>query len=68
MDEEVSNTKRRAASWGVIDEFWARAGPLLPVEQRDLEHRYVRKPGGGRKSKDPRLFTLGASQWRFMWV
>mgnify|MGYP002824469155 FL=1 len=51
----MSNAKRRVASWEVTDEFWKRVEPLLPEKQRDPNHRYVRKPGGGCKPKDPRL-------------
>ncbi len=51
----MGNAKRRVASWEVTDEFWKRVEPLLPVKQREPGRRYVRKPGGGRKPKDPRL-------------
>ena len=51
----MSNVKRRVASWEVTDDFWKRVEPLLPEKQRDPERRYKRKPGGGRKPKDPRL-------------
>ncbi len=51
----MSNAKRRVASWEVTDEFWKRVEPLLPVKQREPGGRYKRKPGGGRKPKEPRL-------------
>lgn len=51
----MSHAKRRGASWGVTDEFWKRVEPLLPAKQREQGRHYVRKPGGGRKPKDPRL-------------
>lgn len=51
----MSNAKRRVASWEVTDDFWKRVEPLLPEKQREPGRRYKRKPGGGRKPKDPRL-------------
>ena len=47
--------KPRLASWEVSDEFWKRVEPLIPARQRAPEREYARKPGGGRKAKDPRL-------------
>ena len=47
--------KSRAPSWVVSDEFWQRVEPLIPVRQRVGKQRYVRKPGGGRKAKAPRV-------------
>lgn len=51
----MGNAKRSVASWEVSDELWKRVEPLLPVKQRDPSRRYVHKPGGGRKSKDPQV-------------
>jgi transposase len=45
----------KAKSWEVTDEFWHRAQQLLPVRQPRGDKTYLRKPGGGRKPKDPRL-------------
>ena len=48
--------RTRVASWEVSDAFWKRVEPLIPVRrQRTARYRYVRKPGGGRKPKEPRL-------------
>ena len=47
--------KSRLPSWVVSDEFWKRVEPLIPVRQRVRKKRYVRKPGGGRKPKEPRI-------------
>ena len=46
-------------SWEVSDEFWRRAEPLLPTRQRSEDRAYQRKPGAGRKPKDPRLVFEG---------
>lgn len=45
----------KAKSWEVSDEFWQRVQPLIPQRQRPSDQTYLRKPGGGRKPKDPRL-------------
>ena len=45
----------KAKSWEVTDEFWQRVQPLIPQRQRLENKNYIRKPGGGRKPKDPRL-------------
>ena len=45
----------RVQSWEVSDEFWKRVAPLVPERQPDPNKVYQRKPGGGRKRKDPRL-------------
>lgn len=47
--------KSRVPSWIVSDEFWQRVEPLIPMRQRAEKKRYVRKPGGGRKAKEPRV-------------
>ena len=48
--------RKRVASWEVSDTFWKRVEPLIPSGQnRDPEREYVRKRGGGRKPKQPRL-------------
>ena len=47
--------KRTMASWEGSDEFWKRVEPLIPRRQRTAEKSYVRKPGGGRRAKDPRV-------------
>lgn len=44
------------ASWEVSDALWERMEPLIPAPApRRLDRTYLRKPGGGRKPKDPRL-------------
>jgi len=48
-------TKARLESWEVSDAFWERVEPLIP--QRPIQRarrKYKRKPGAGRKPKDPR--------------
>jgi transposase len=45
----------KVKSWEVSDAFWRRAEALLPVRQRNADKTYARKPGAGRKPKDPRL-------------
>jgi transposase len=48
--------KARIEAWEVSDEFWRRVEPLIPRQVVRQEQRaYVRKPGGGRKPKPPRL-------------
>ena len=48
--------RTNVASWEVSDAFWKRVEPLIPpLRQRDAEREYVRKPGGGRKPKEPRV-------------
>ena len=49
----------KAKAWDVTDEFWSRVEPLIPVRQRIADQTYVRKSGGGRKPKDPRLVFEG---------
>lgn len=49
----------KARSWEVTDEFWARVEKLLPTRQRLEGKKYVRKSGGGRKPKDPRMVFEG---------
>jgi transposase len=49
----------KAKAWEVTDEFWSRVEPLIPVRQRVVQQTYVRKTGGGRKPKDPRLVFEG---------
>lgn len=48
----------RVQSWEVTDELWKRVEPLIPPREprkgQDAQ-RYRRKPGGGRKPKDPRV-------------
>lgn len=48
-------TTQRRPAWTVSDAFWQRVAPLLPKRQREAAKDYIRKPGGGRKPKDPRL-------------
>lgn len=48
-------TKSRLPAWVVSDAFWQRVEPLIPERQREATKDYVRKPGGGRKPKEPRL-------------
>jgi transposase len=45
----------KAKSWEVTDEFWDRVQPLIPQRQRPSGQTYIRRAGGGRKPKDPRL-------------
>jgi transposase len=47
--------KSKVPSWEVSDEFWKRIEPLIPVRERPKDGQYVRKAGGGRKAKEPRL-------------
>ena len=47
--------KRKLASWEVSDEFWKRVEPLIPVRRRAKGQHYARKPGAGRKPKEPRI-------------
>jgi hypothetical protein len=47
----------KAKSWEVTDEFWKRVEPLIPIRQRLTVQTYMRKAGGGRKPKDPRLVS-----------
>ena len=48
--------KARPDSWEVSDAFWARVEPLVPERAaRPARKKFARKPGGGRKPKDPRL-------------
>jgi transposase len=49
----------KTKAWEVTDEFWSRVEPLIPVRQRPTDQTYTRKPGGGRKPKDPRLVFEG---------
>ena len=49
----------KTKAWEVTDEFWSRVEPLIPVRQRPADQTYTRKPGGGRKPKDPRLVFEG---------
>jgi len=49
-------TKARLESWKVSDAFWQRVQSLIPERAtRSPKKFYERKPGGGRKPKDPRL-------------
>src|SRR5271170_3389402 len=42
-------------SWEVSDELWLRVEPLVPVRpKRPRGRKYERRPGGGRKSLNPR--------------
>ena len=45
----------KVKSWEVTEEFWKRVEPLIPIRQRLADRSYVRKAGGGRKPKEPRL-------------
>ena len=45
----------KTQSWDVTDEFWQRVQTLIPQRQRLESQNYIRKTGGGRKPKDPRL-------------
>ncbi|UCZ56250.1 IS5 family transposase [Desulfurispirillum indicum] len=49
----------KVQSWEVSDAFWQRVEPLLPIQQRDPDKTYKRKPGGGRKRLDPRMAFSG---------
>lgn len=47
--------KPRQASWEVSDAFWERVERLVPRRpSRPGNHKYRRKPGGGRKPKAAR--------------
>ena len=47
--------RARLESWEVSDAFWKRVEPLIPQRApRVARRKYRRKPGGGRKPKDPR--------------
>jgi hypothetical protein len=46
---------RRLPAWVVSDDFWRRVEPLIPERRREAGKEFVRKVGGGRKPKDPRL-------------
>lgn len=49
-------SRLRQESWVVTDAFWERVAPLVPPRSvRSPDQTYRRKPGGGRKPKDPRL-------------
>jgi len=63
----------KTKSWEVTDDFWKRVEPLVPSRERLTEKSYVRKAGGGRKPKDPRLVFEGivyvlrtGCQWKAM--
>ncbi len=45
--------------WEVSDELWSKVEPLIPRKRRNPDKKYQRKPGGGRKPKDPRLVFEG---------
>ena len=49
----------RLQVWEVSDNFWSKAEPLIPRSKRNPDKKYQRKPGGGRKPKDPRLVLEG---------
>ena len=49
----------KVRSWEVTDEFWKRVEPLVPSRERLTDKSYVRKAGGGRKPKAPRLVFEG---------
>lgn len=52
--------KTKVAAWEVSDAFWQRVEPLIPTPAvRPSSRTYQRKPGGGRKRKDPRLVFEG---------
>jgi len=58
-------------SWTVSEELWRKVAPLIPRPQRRREHKYKRRPGGGRKRMDPRqvfeaiVFVLRTGiQWK----
>jgi hypothetical protein len=56
--------KTKVAAWEVSDAFWQRVEPLIPAPpERATSRKYRRKPGGGRKRKDPRL-VLGFGEQR----
>ena len=48
--------RARLKSTVVSDAFWERVEPLIPQPgARPRKQKFVRKPGGGRKLKDPRV-------------
>ena len=46
-------------SWEVSDEFWQRVEALISERKRDKARTFQRRPGGGRKSIDPRTVFEG---------
>ncbi len=56
----MAKATRRLQAWEVSDAFWARVQPLLPERATRPDTRsYQRKPGAGRKPKDPRVVFAG---------
>jgi len=51
--------KKRIQSWEVSDAFWKRVKPLIPKPKRDIQKKYFRKKGGGKKPMDPRRVFEG---------
>jgi transposase len=45
---------KQKRSWEITDAFWEAAKPLIPKKQRESEHGYQRKPGGGRPPMESR--------------
>jgi transposase len=41
---------QRFKTWEITDEFWEKVKPLIPASLRTSDHKYKRKPGGGRKA------------------
>ena len=49
----------KVQSWEVSDRFWERVEPLIPRKQREKDHVYKRRPGGGRKALEARRVFEG---------
>jgi transposase len=60
-------------SWTVSDTLWNKVASLIPKREREKGKKYKRKPGGGRKSMEPRkvfeaiVYVLRTGcQWKAM--
>jgi transposase len=42
---------KRLKTWEITDEFWNKIEPHVPAHPRIPGKQYIRKPGGGRKSR-----------------
>lgn len=50
---------KKIKSWEVSDAFWKRVELLIPKRKRNLEKKYQRKKGGGRKPLSARKIFEG---------
>jgi transposase len=46
--------KQSYKSWTITDEFWEAVKAYIPEHERDGNHKFQRKVGGGRKPPDKR--------------